>query len=182
VPTAEPSGEYTILSFVDLSPAFGMVEDRTHVMIRQPPPDILDRRLEELKSEDREVRNIAVMDLAHFSREGDRVFPALLSCLHDSCDRVRHNALSGLSTFPDRIGKESPLLLKIVKNRDEADYLRYLAAYYLGGYAPKDSEVEKALREAARSITMSHWRQCVEEELERYLKRVNEDPGEDGSE
>ena len=80
MPVAEPSGEYEVDLSVDLSAVYSNLTDRQTLTITQPPADILDRRLAEVKSEDVNTRRAAVSDLAFFAKDGDRVFPALVAC------------------------------------------------------------------------------------------------------
>jgi HEAT repeat protein len=175
VPVAEPSGEYQVRCSVDLSPAYGKIEGKKTVTITRPPEDILERRLEELASEDASVRRIAAMDLSFFPKNGKRVFPALLACLDEADESVRMNAIIAMNSFGDQIKRHSAILIKMLRNEKEQVYCRSRIAYYLGRHAPVSEEVEQALKAAAASVKGSNYEQSFTYALERYKHRVQEE-------
>ena len=152
MPVAVPSGEYILDSSVDLSPLFEKIAVKNTVRIDQPPPDILERRLAELESDDGDVRNEAAMDLAYFEGEAARVFPALLAHLEDPVQSVRVNALEAMGHYSEQLGKHSKVFLKLLGDEEKELYMRSVVAEYLGRHAPLSEEVEKALEKAAISF------------------------------
>jgi HEAT repeat protein len=151
VPVAEPSGEYDLLCSVDLSPLYGKIEEKKSVAITQPPADILDRRLAELESEDVGVRSTAASDLAYFEGEGERVFPALLTCLDDPEEDVAQSALYSLYYYPVQIKAHTEYFLKLLCDMEKPQRFQERAAYYLGRYGDASAKVEKALEEAVKA-------------------------------
>lgn len=175
MPVAVPSGEYTLASSVDLTPAFEKIESETTIRITQPPPDILDRRLGELESGDAEVRNKAAMDLAYFEEEGERVFPALLDHLDDPDQSVRVNVMEAMGYYPDQLRKHSKVFLELLRDRENEKYLRSVAAEYLGRHAPLKDEVRKALEKAAISFVNDPLAQFFMRARDSYRRRVKAD-------
>ena len=114
MPVAEPSGEYLVHCTLDLSPHFGKLETKNTITLTRPPKNILDLRLAELKSGDKEVRLSAATDLYYFTDHGDRVFPALISLLEDPDEDLRQEALYAMGGFPDQIRDHMDLYIKIV--------------------------------------------------------------------
>lgn len=172
MPVAVPSGEYTLASSVDLTPAFEKIESETTIRITQPPPDILDKRLEELESNDVEVRNKAAKDLAYFEEEGEHVFPALLAHLDDPDQSVRVNAMEAMASYPDQLKMHSKVFLKLLRDRESEKYLRSVAAEYLGRHAPLEDEVKKALEKAAISFVNDPLAQFFLRARDNYRRRV----------
>jgi HEAT repeat protein len=152
VPVAEPSGEFETKCSIDLSPVYGTIEETKTVTITQPPADILDKRLAELESEDAGVRSMAASDLAFFEGEGERVFPALVTCLGDGSEGVRTSALYSLYSYPEQIAANHGVFLKMVRDTELEGRFRERAAFYLGRFGPAgDREILKVLEEALKS-------------------------------
>jgi HEAT repeat protein len=178
VPVAVPTGSYELRASLDLSPVLGVIEHAETLIVTRPPADILDRRLEELSSENGSVRRTAVYDLRYFPEDGERIVPFLLNCLKDREGSVRLAALSVLTAFPKEAAEHVDVYLAILGGGDAVvKYERASAAYLLGRVAPKSEEVEKALRNAATSDDETVKR-SAEYALRTYLARTG-DPSRD---
>ena len=67
---AVPSGKYEVVASVDQAPLFGEIRGKARVGVTVPGEEILEQRLEELKSEDAGVRRTALIDLRYFAYYG----------------------------------------------------------------------------------------------------------------
>jgi hypothetical protein len=164
---------------LDLSPAYGKIEEKKTVSITRPSPDILDRRLEELKSKNAGTRRTAAMDLSYFPEEEKRVFPALVACLDDADEGVRMNVLNSMGSYGNQIKQHASVLIELLENGKELEYCRGRAAYLLGMHAPVSEEVEKALTSAAEAMKGGTYEQYVMNALDRYRRRAQEDAAKD---
>lgn len=131
MPAAEPSGEYEVDISLDLSAVYGKITDRRTITIEQPPDDILERRLAELKSKEADTRRTAVADLAFFGEDGDRVFPALVACLEDGDEEVRKGAVYSMSGYREQIDEQPDVIIGILKNKKFDGNIRAYATYLL---------------------------------------------------
>lgn|GEM_PF-2414117 len=174
MPVAEPSGGYDLLCAVDLSPLYGKIEEKHSIVITQPPADILDRRLAELESENPVVRSTAVRDLAYFEGQGPRVFPALAACLDDPSEAVATSAIYSLYYYPEQIKANPACFLKVLRNREKPQQVRNRAAYYLGRFAPKNAQIEKALKKAVEALEDPSSNGTLVYALKQYRDRMNE--------
>jgi len=174
VPVAEPSGEYSVNCSIDLSPLYGKIEERKSVAITQPPADILERRLAELDSKEANERIAAARDLAYFEGQGERAFPALLTCLEDPVESVATSALYSMNSYSDQIAKHHDVFLQMLRNQKTLPRFRDRAAYYLGRFAPADSaEVLEALEEAKKLLDDLTKGRMIEYGLTQFRKRMD---------
>jgi len=177
VPVAEPSGEYTATCSVDLSPAFGTIVSERKITITRPPADILDRRLEELRSEDENTRRAAAIDLSYFENDGERVFPALLECFKSAKGPLRSTALLSMGSYPEQIAAQSALFVKLLLDEKESESIHRSAAYYLAQYAPIDGNVQKALDKTKEAYKESRYSGTFEYYANLYKKRAKDADG-----
>jgi len=151
---AVPTGEYDATAKVDLSPVLGVIENLISVEIRQPEGDVLATRLEELQSEEANVRRRAAIDLRYFPEDGEKVVPALLGRLDDESGYVRSASLSVLASYPEQAGKHADRFLSILEGGEKTTIGERLgAAHLLARTAPLDPRYEAALQAALKSAT-----------------------------
>ena len=151
MPVAVPTGEYTLLYSLDLSPVFGVLEYEETVEIAQPPADILEKRLEQISSEDATARRAAIADLRYFPDEGERIVPALVAALKKADDSARPLILSVLSAFPAQAAEYLDTFLGILETGK--GYEPVYAAQLLARMAPADEMIRKAMEKAAASAS-----------------------------
>lgn len=170
MPVAVPTGEYELKAAIDLSPVFGEIEHECAVPVTTPPENVLDRRLEQLASDDPNVRRIAVIDLRYFPGHGDRVFPALLGALDDEEPAVRSIALSVMISYPAQAAAHADVYLEILLG-DRAAAEKATAAYLVGRFAPASPEAEAALTKAIDDAPEAY-RPRFESALNQYRSRT----------
>jgi len=153
VPVAEPSGEYKVKFSVDLSPFYGLIKETRRLTITQPPADILEQRLDELKSSDASKRRAAAVDLAHFQDHADRVFLALIAAYNnDKQIGVRSAVVQSMGSFAAQIKKRPGVLISALCDKKMDQNLRVFAAFRLGHSGLLNDEVEKALQDAIGAL------------------------------
>ncbi len=140
-------------------------------MVR-PGIEILDRRLAELRSGDRNLRIRALIDLRHFPEHGDRVVPVLLKLLDDENLSTRSIALSVLAAYPEEAAAHVDRFLAILAGGEKrGPGERGTAAYLLARVAPKHEKVERALAAAVEAADAAH-KPRFEYALRLYRKRT----------
>lgn len=149
MPVAEPSGEYSVVCRVDLSHLFSKIEETKTLSITRPSPDILEKLLAKLASDDSLTRLEAATELGYFQKHGDRVFPALVESFKIDDDNLRQNLMYSMANYPDQIEKQTTFFLKVLANKELPERIREYSAYCLGEHGAISPDVEKALEAAA---------------------------------
>jgi len=156
---------------LDLSPLFGNLELTETVELSPPPPDAIDRRIEDLSSDDPEVRRSAVQDLPYFSLHRKRVGWALAACLTDPDGVVRRLALASLQSFPGRAAEHTDTILHILETAEgRIRGERTNAALLVSRTIPPSDRTLAALEQALREGSEAEKR-IFQSALDAYLKR-----------
>lgn len=167
---AVPTGEYELTARIDLSPVFGVLEHRKILRIDTPPPDLLKRRLADLKSDDPKVCRAALRDLRYFPKDGKRIVPAIVKLLKRDLDKVKTNALYTLRSYPEMAARYCRVYLRILLSDAPASE-RAAAGELLGRVAPKHQDIEKALvegMEASRGYLKTQYERALREYRRRH--------------
>lgn len=151
VPVAVPTGRYEVTCVIDLNPFFGVVSKKTTIDLVAPGPEAVDKRLEELKSEDKEVRRTALFDLMWFPKAREKIFPVLLELLDDPDGEFRGMVISVMGRFPHQAAKHTDRFIEIALDEKRGVSERGSAAWFLAQYAPASEEVEKCLVKLSES-------------------------------
>jgi len=174
VPVAEPSGEYTVTCSVDLSPLFGKIVSEKKITITQPPADILEKRLAELRSDNEQTRISAAHDLAHFQKDAERVFPALQTCFGSADDPLKNAAFNSMGSYADQIAVHFEFFIKILGDSKHHDSIRARTVMYLSGYGPIDPRIQTALDEAKEALKASDLGPSLKYYIDHYASRSKE--------
>lgn len=173
-----PAGEYEVTFSVDLSPLFGDLVFTETIELTPPPPDAIDRRIEDLSSDDPELRRKAVQELPYFSFHRQRVGWALAACLTDPDGVVRRLALASLQSFPDRAADHADTILHILEEKSgRVSGERTNAALLVSRTTPPSDRALAALEKALGESTERE-RPIFQSALDSYRKRcepVSED-------
>jgi hypothetical protein len=151
VPVAVPTGRYDVLCVIDLNPFFGVLTKKASIELVAPGPEGVDQRLEELKSEDKMIRQTALFDLMWFTKSKEKVFAALLPLLDDPDSDFRGMVISVMSSFPHQAVKHVDRFIEIAGDAERGLSERSSAAWFLAQQAPKSEKVEKCLTKLAES-------------------------------
>jgi hypothetical protein len=165
-----PAGEYEVVFLLDLSPLFADFEPSRTLGLVPPPPDAIDRRIEELASDDPEVRRKAVQDLPYFSRHRRRVGWALAACLADPDGVVRRLALASLQSYPDRAAAYADTILDILEDGGGIRGERTNAALLASRTTPPSDRALAALERALEEGTEAE-KPIFRSALEAYRER-----------
>jgi hypothetical protein len=171
VPVAVPTGKYDVTCVIDLNPLFGVVTKKTTVELVSPGPEAVDKRLEELKSEDKEVRQTALFDLIWFPEAKERIFPELLKLLDDPDGRFRGMVISVMGRFPHEAAKHVDRFIEIALDEKRDVSERGSAAWFLAQYAPASETVEKCLEKLSESKDPKE-KQYFQWPIQNYRNRV----------
>ena len=166
---AVPTGEYEMTASVDLTPLFGVIEHKTTVTITRPPENALDVRLEQLNSEDANVRQRALYDLRYFPKEGNRIVPRLVEILESDDANLRSAAISVFNAFLKEAAAHLDLLVGIATGEGSVNE-RGGAAYLVARVAPKDEKYEKVLTDGVES-SEGYMKRRFEGALSYYRRR-----------
>ncbi len=167
-----PTGRYDLEASLDLSPVYGKLDHVTTVDITVPSEAVLAERLEQLKSEDVNVRRGALIDLRYFRQDGDKVFPALLECLSDTESVIRMVALSVMMAYPKQATEHVDTFIAIVEGGPEVSVSeRSNAIYILARYVPPSEMITEVLEKAWENADES-FKPRMQSAIEQYRKRV----------
>ena len=156
---------------LDLSPLFGDLELTETVELAPSPPDAIDRRIEDLSSDDPEVRIKAVQDLPYFNFHRKRVGWALAACLTDPDGVVRRMALASLQSFRDRAADHADTVLHILETAEgRIRGERTNAALLVSRTTPPSDRALAALEKGLREGSEAEKR-IFQSALDAYVKR-----------
>jgi HEAT repeat protein len=165
-----PSGPYDAFAKIDL-PGFGRIRGIARLEIRQPPDNVLEVRLRELRGDDVAKRRHAAEDLRHFWQDGKTVAPALLEAVSDEDETVRLNAITSLQWHTVHLGEDGvERMLKIAADTEEEIWPRTIAAWVYARSAPTDAASEAALKRAIESAE-GPLREHLEQALDQLRQR-----------
>jgi len=173
VPVAVPTGRYDVTLSIDLSPIFGVVTAKKTLDITRPGPDALDKRITELASEDKQVRQTALFDLMYFPKDGEKIFAALLPLLDDPDSQFRGCVIQVMSRFAPQAVKHLDRFIEICLDPERDLQERGSAAWFLAQHAPAGEKVEKCLATLAETKDPKEKR-WFEWSITTYRKRTAE--------